>query len=325
MEKRILQRLPSRGQLGLSRNVVLVGTGGTVRALARFEQDLIDYPIDKIHNFSLDFDSVQDMSREFFRMRPEELGKIDAIGEDRAETISAGTLVVRTLMKRLGFRQLVVSTQGLRDGVLVEYLSRGGRPSYDPLKETVEGILSDLRSSPKKGPVDTGLVRCLLRNGLIDARQSEILLKAMGFGRSYDIANSDPDVLFWDIVTDDLPMNHEDQLFLALSIVRSKRPRTANWLAKKYGTILRRGDAKNVKKMGACLKMMQVLGQSGAKVRVSYSGGLRIVVSSTQSPFPLSNAKFAAYNLSEAINVPVSITERLKQRRGVVQPPGVKG
>jgi len=108
MEKHVEQFLPSRRELGLENDTVLVGTGGTVRAMARYDQDIIEYPFDKVHNYSIGFDSVQRMSREFLKLKVGELDKVDAIGEGRSETIAAGALVVRTLMKRLGFKQLMV-------------------------------------------------------------------------------------------------------------------------------------------------------------------------------------------------------------------------
>ena len=55
-------------------------------------------------------------------MDAEKIAGIEALGRDRAESITAGSLVISTLMNRLKFDEVVVSTHGLRDGVLCEYL-----------------------------------------------------------------------------------------------------------------------------------------------------------------------------------------------------------
>ena len=51
MRKRINELLPSRDGLGLSHDTVLLGVGGTVRAIATYDQARRDYPLYKLHNY----------------------------------------------------------------------------------------------------------------------------------------------------------------------------------------------------------------------------------------------------------------------------------
>ena len=64
MEQRILDLLPSKRELGLSDETILVGVGGNLRALARWDQELRDYPFNKLHNYSIKRESVELMARE---------------------------------------------------------------------------------------------------------------------------------------------------------------------------------------------------------------------------------------------------------------------
>ncbi len=249
MEKHVEQFLPSRRELRLDNETVLVGTGGTVRAMARYDQDITEYPFDKVHNYAVEFDSVQQMSREFFKLKVGELDRVDAIGEGRSETIAAGALVVRTLMKRLGFKRLTVSNHGLRDGILVEFLEGGVRS----------------------------------RNG------DQILM------------------------SEDLPMSHRDQLLMAVSVVKARRSRTANWLMRRYDDVLSH-DAKLVKKLGACLKLLEILDRSRAQYRVAYSRGLRISIIASKGPFPLELARMAALAFASTIKKPVTIFVSARER-----------
>ena len=152
------------------------------------------------------------MSREFFKLKVDELDKVEAIGEGRSETIAAGALVVRTLMKHMDFERLTVSTHGLRDGILTEFLE-GGISSANTVvqREDVERLLA--RPEPPADLTgDVELLECMERNGLIDERQKKLLLVAVGRGRSPDCIEADADALFGILMSEDLPMSHEDQL-----------------------------------------------------------------------------------------------------------------
>lgn len=313
MAKQVAQLLPSRRGLGLGKDTVLVGTGGTVRAMARYDQEENDYPFDKVHNYSIEFGSVQNMSRRFFKLKPADLDKVDAIGEGRSETIAAGTQVVRTLMKQLGFERMTVSTHGLRDGILAEFLEGGVRPSNGMAqREDFERLVAH-QAQPPGVADDAELLGCMMKNGLIDGRQRRILLSAAGRGRSPDSAQADAGAVFGILMSEDLPMSHGDQLLLAISVVRARRPRTANWLARRYRGLLA-DDAKVLKKMGACLRLIEILDRSKAQFRVAYSGGLRISVVGSEGPFPLELARMAALALSAAVKKPVTIFVSAKER-----------
>ncbi|MDA4119022.1 MAG: Ppx/GppA family phosphatase [Thaumarchaeota archaeon] len=313
MVKHVEQFLPSRRELGLDNDTVLVGTGGTVRAMARYDQDIIEYPFDKVHNYSIGFDSVQQMSREFLKLKARELDKVDAIGEGRSETIAAGALVVRTLMKRLGFKRLTVSTHGLRDGILEEFLEGGVRSrNGDHRSEDVERLLS--RPDRPAGLADAAeLLECLVRNGLFDERERRIVQTGVWRARAPDCFESDADAVFGILMSEDLPMSHRDQLLMAVSVVRARRPRTANWLMRRYDGVFSL-DAKLVKRLGACLKLMEILDRSRAQYRVAYSGGLRISVIASKGPFPFELARMAALAFASAIKKPVTIFVSAKER-----------
>ena len=315
MTKRIDQLLPSRKELGLDKDVVLVGTGGTARAMARFHQDSVDYPLNKIHNYSVDIDSVQRMSRQFFKMSMEELGKAEAIGVDRSQTIAAGALVVKLLMERMDFGALTVSTDGLRDGILSEFLVRGGSPVSDVAQtDGIERILQRPHIFARSGS-NYELAESLVRNGIFDERQETLLLMALERGRDPDCVQAKPDALFGILMSEDLAMSHEDQVLMSISLVRARRSRTANWFLRKYGSLLSHGDVKTVRKMGACLRLMEILDRSGATFKVSFSGGLRINVIGSEGPFPLELVKNAALAFSAVIKRNVFVVLSVKEGR----------
>ena len=325
MNRLITGSLPSRREFGLSRSTVLVGTGGTVRAMARYHQDHVEYPFNKVHNYVIDYESVQQMSREFFRLDRDELGRLDVIGEGRSETIAAGAFVVRLLMKRLGFEHLTVSTHGLRDGILAEFLQQGSR---EVESIALKGDIESLVVGPVQPPAVTGSTAffdCLVKNGVFTEREREILAAALERGRTEESFEADANSLFWILMNEDLPMNHQDQLFMAVSLVKARRPRAASWLVGRFGDILLRDDLKALKKMATCLRLLEILDRSSSRYKVSFSGGVRIAVSDSAGPFPMELATAAADAFSLSIRKPVMIALKSSTGKRDEESVAVKG
>ena len=100
MEREVLKLLPTRRELGIEGGAALAGVGGTVRALARYDQELRKYPFYKVHNYVLKRAAVESMFERLQKLTADEIAEIEPIGGGRAETIVAGALVCRSLMEK---------------------------------------------------------------------------------------------------------------------------------------------------------------------------------------------------------------------------------
>jgi exopolyphosphatase/guanosine-5'-triphosphate,3'-diphosphate pyrophosphatase len=107
----------------LARGEALVATGGAARNLAKIDRARRSrYPVALLHGYAL--------GRERLRRLAEQLAGPDAraraatpgLNPQRAETIVAGALVLGAAADALGARELLVSGQGLREGVLRDAL-----------------------------------------------------------------------------------------------------------------------------------------------------------------------------------------------------------
>lgn len=144
MKQYILKSLPDKeGGLDMSPDTALVGVGGTLRAISRHynEQQFGYYVLGKKHhNSRIDYESIDIIHRKLRKMKPKEIAKIDAIGINRANTITAGSCVVNMLMLKLGFGEIIASTSGLRDGILSSFLES---PTYTSIDNNNINIDSD--------------------------------------------------------------------------------------------------------------------------------------------------------------------------------------
>jgi exopolyphosphatase/guanosine-5'-triphosphate,3'-diphosphate pyrophosphatase len=125
MRQYLLNSIPDRTELGIKPQSVLVGGGGTIRAAARCDRELKGvYPLKKAQRYKLNYRSINSISNLLWKLKTEEIIKrTEAINRSRAETIVAGLCIITTLMSKLGFEEVTVSSSGLREGILSSFLA----------------------------------------------------------------------------------------------------------------------------------------------------------------------------------------------------------
>src|SRR5437660_12538173 len=111
-------------------------------------------------------------------MSHKQIGNISVIGEDRAKSIVAGSLVILLMMRKLRILNLVVSTHGLRDGVLSAFLK--DPTAYE--KGAVDSILPRL-TSDKPGSLSatsSRIIKAFEARELLDPQEQVLLVRALG-------------------------------------------------------------------------------------------------------------------------------------------------
>ena len=100
---------------------VLVGTGGTVTTLSAAAQGLEKFNQDKIHNSSLSLEIISDISSDITHASSNErAGKYPILESSRLDIIVPGTLILKKIMVTFGFKEVIVSNNGLRKGLLID-------------------------------------------------------------------------------------------------------------------------------------------------------------------------------------------------------------
>ncbi len=286
MKKRIVELLPTQAELRLSARTRLVGVGGTVRAMARRDQEFSPYPFTKMQSHSVPYPDVNLMSKELVRMSRKELGDEREIG-NRADTIVAGTVVVKMLMKALGMRSLTVSARGLREGVLSMYLQNPksfhkGSVSLRDVERFVRGL------GGRTEPASNGYPLLFERARLVDRREAELLREALRL-----IPGAPPSVnlqgLFYSILEEESPASKHDQLMIAATAVAVRNDRVAELMMKQYEELLDGKDRASVKRLALIYSFVETLKKVEADLKISRRGGdLSMRVAEGKAPLPVS-------------------------------------
>ena len=221
--------------------LVLVGVGGTLRTIARYDQLIKEYPITRLHNYKLDFRSILTIKDHLSNMTKEELSKIEVIGAIRAETIKTGLYVIYLLMSKFGFKNIIVSTKGLREGVLLNFLESRNLDN----RSNLENYL--LNKCYKNDRCNSILAKKFLSNGIITKNEYTIINESILYMSK--ILTNDNIGQFYVLLNEDIMnLDHHQQVILALSLLAINKPKIAIELSENYRNLLYYYyDKKNIK------------------------------------------------------------------------------
>src|SRR5262245_23860790 len=100
----------------------LVGTGGTLRNLAKIDRETRNYPIRTLHGYELSLDRLSDVVDRLASARKKKRDEIPGLSAERADSIVGGAIVIQTLAEFVRTKRILVSGQGVREGVALGLL-----------------------------------------------------------------------------------------------------------------------------------------------------------------------------------------------------------
>jgi exopolyphosphatase/guanosine-5'-triphosphate,3'-diphosphate pyrophosphatase len=103
---------------------VLVGTGGTIRNLAKIDRRARSYPIPRLHGYTISRHSVREITALLASRRARKRDRVSGLSHDRSDSIVGGALAVLALMEHVGAKAVRVSGRGVREGMALATFSR---------------------------------------------------------------------------------------------------------------------------------------------------------------------------------------------------------
>ncbi len=133
---------------GRRRNFYMVG--GSWRAVGRFDLFAHDHPLPVSHQHVIAPDDVSELRRTIEAVDKDVLKTIPALSSSRIATLPNASLLLETLVDQLEPRELVVSSFGIREGLLYDQLDEAAR-RLDPLIEATRQAGRGLGRFPEHG------------------------------------------------------------------------------------------------------------------------------------------------------------------------------
>jgi exopolyphosphatase/guanosine-5'-triphosphate,3'-diphosphate pyrophosphatase len=123
----------------------LVGTGGTVRNLAKIERYRSAIPGSRLHGHELSAESVAEIEAGLRRLPRRKRFEVLGLSKDRSDSIVAGAVVISHLLDRVDARDILVSGQGLREGLAYAALGDVDAPPENVRQTSIAALLSRFR------------------------------------------------------------------------------------------------------------------------------------------------------------------------------------
>jgi exopolyphosphatase/guanosine-5'-triphosphate,3'-diphosphate pyrophosphatase len=113
-------RLPAKN-LGIP---AVIGSGGTLAALARVVMDLRKESFERVHGYEMRRADVKRALERLRSMKPAERAALPGLSKQRSDIIVAGVAILNEAMRRLRVNVVRVNDQGIREGLLLERMER---------------------------------------------------------------------------------------------------------------------------------------------------------------------------------------------------------
>jgi exopolyphosphatase/guanosine-5'-triphosphate,3'-diphosphate pyrophosphatase len=107
----------SRQDVPLDPDVTFVGVAGTVTTVAAIALDLDAYDPARIHGATITAEQVRDVTARLLEMTHEQRAALPVMHPGRVDVISAGALVLRTLVEEIGVDAVIASEHDILDGI----------------------------------------------------------------------------------------------------------------------------------------------------------------------------------------------------------------
>lgn len=97
----------------------IIGIGGTITTLAAVAQELVIYSSDKVHGYELKKDEIKRILDRFMKLKLEDRKLIPGLQPERADIITAGTIILITILEMLNLKLITVSEWDNLEGALL--------------------------------------------------------------------------------------------------------------------------------------------------------------------------------------------------------------
>ena len=237
----------------------LVGTGGTVRNLAKIDRRARGgYPVTRLHGYVIARRRVKEIAALLAGRREKKREAVPGLSDERGDSIVGGSLVVQTLAEAVEAPEIVVSGQGVREG-LAASLVGGELPAPAAVREaSLASLVSRFAGWSPEPARRRRAVAASLYAGLEPGGDPEVGdaldqgAMVLDLGRSIDFFDRHEHVAGIVLGTDLLGFSHRGIALLS-AVVRSAGGNDVR--ARSYAPLVSADDGARVRRAGVILAL----------------------------------------------------------------------
>jgi exopolyphosphatase/guanosine-5'-triphosphate,3'-diphosphate pyrophosphatase len=236
----------------------LVGTGGTIRAVAKIARSRHSHDVPGVHGYQLTRPEIEKVLELTSNQKRSRVSAITGVNSDRAVSLAAGANTLAETMDYLAIPHLLVSGQGLREGLALT-LSEAPIKSAREVRAGAVAALARRFSahSPQRAEwrvaIALALIRVLVEDNNDDAIENiKHAAKLIDIGRSIDFYNRHEHTCNI-ILRADLPgFSQRQRAQLAATVEKAGGSRTSS---RRYRPLLSAAQMRDVERAGVILAL----------------------------------------------------------------------
>jgi exopolyphosphatase/guanosine-5'-triphosphate,3'-diphosphate pyrophosphatase len=173
----------------------LVGTGGTVRNLAKIERFRLKTPGSRLHGHELSREAIDEIEMDLRSLPRRKRADVLGLSKDRTDSIVAGAVVIGRLLDYVDADDILVSGQGLREGLAYAALGEMVAEPASVRATSIEALLArfhgvDPDHGARRADVALALYSRLVTHkgerGRLFGRALDHAARVLDIGRSVD-------------------------------------------------------------------------------------------------------------------------------------------
>jgi len=127
------------------RNNLIIGIGGTIRALSKIVQKRSKYPLKRVHGYMYEYKHQKEFFDEVIGMPKESLERI-GFKPERVDVIRWGVLIFREVIQLFQANTIITSGVGIREGLFLKDNLRSMKSRYpENFNPSIRNILDDFQ------------------------------------------------------------------------------------------------------------------------------------------------------------------------------------
>ena len=263
LKSQVYAALEGAGIRPLQQGERFIGTGGTVRNLAKVDRRMLgDYPITRLHGYVIDRRRLDDVGSIVSGASAGDRSRVPGLNSDRADSIVGGALIVQSVMDRLLASDLTVAGYGLREGVALSSVTKWVASIEDVQRAAVRALGErfgswDAARAEQRAVTAMRLLTALAPQASADVREAtELAARLLDVGASIDYYRRHAHSAQM-IADANLDGYAHRTLALGSAAVLAVGEREAS--VKSYGPVLSTSDAPEVERIAAILGLADAL------------------------------------------------------------------
>jgi exopolyphosphatase/guanosine-5'-triphosphate,3'-diphosphate pyrophosphatase len=236
----------------------LVGTGGTVRNLAKIDRRARGYPITRLHGYTVTRHHLHEAVARVAETPLRKRDSIPGLSEERGDSIVGGALGIETLVETIEAPAILVSGEGVREGIAYSLLESAVPDAPAVRRQSVAALTArfttwDGEAAERRAAVASRLVAALLPSAPDELTESvDHAARVLDIGRSVDFFDRHQHAAEIVLATELDGFSHRDVALLS-ALLRAARH--ADVSLRPLSPILKAEDREGIDRAGLVLAL----------------------------------------------------------------------